>query len=61
MSSDFNASVDGRAVTVEYDMRKHAAKPVSPNAVRRATQRIYAVSKLCALRVWHSALLRRPR
>jgi|LGVF01.2.fsa_nt_gb hypothetical protein len=45
MPLDFNASVDGRAVTAEYDLRKHAAKPV-----HRTTQKIPAVSKLCALR-----------
>ena len=33
--SDSNASIDGRAVTAEYDLRKHVAKPVSPKAVRR--------------------------
>ena len=38
MPLDSNASIDGRAVTAEYE--------VSPEAVRRATQRTYAVSKL---------------
>ena len=41
-----DASIDGRAVTAEYDLRNHAAKPVSPKAVRR--ELLFSRCPLCS-------------